>query len=170
MDVLATKSWLRDVESEHDARFLFTLYVRTREHEVASWGWTYQQMQDFLEMQWMMQRHSYQAQFPSARDFLIVPEDVPVGRCLIDINNVRLHLIDFAVLPASRGRGIGSAVLELLKRCATRHGVPLRLSVSCSNPAQHLYRSAGFEEISRTETHLGMQWQPRSFLRVSPAQ
>ncbi len=160
MDAATAENCRRTTCSAKDAAFLCSLYISTREEEVQSWGWPSQQAQDFLRMQWMLQRHAYQAQYPNANDLLIVRDGNSVGRCLIDENATRIHLIDLAILPEYRGRGIGSLILQDLQRQASEHGVPLELSVSLDNPAQALYRRFGFTETARTQTHLAMQWQP----------
>ena len=58
---------------------------------------------------------------------------------------------DFYVVPAARGRGIGRAMLAFAIREAARLGIrTLHLEVMPGNdPADRLYRSAGFEETGR---------------------
>ena len=56
--------------------------------------------------------------------------------------------VSAAVLPAHRGRGIGTAMLEALEREARRRGIDrLSLSVERDNPAVALYERLGFRTL-----------------------
>lgn len=58
--------------------------------------------------------------------------------------------LTIGVLPASRGRGLGRALLRGVIGLAAAEGLPgLSLSVEVDNPAAGLYRSVGFEVIGR---------------------
>jgi GNAT superfamily N-acetyltransferase len=55
--------------------------------------------------------------------------------------------INIALMPAYRGQGIGSALLDVLIKSAQEDGFPaLSLSVDLRNPAKHLYLRKGFVE------------------------
>jgi ribosomal protein S18 acetylase RimI-like enzyme len=56
-----------------------------------------------------------------------------------------------AVLPAYRGRGIGTRLLSALIAAARRSYPALSLSVRATNPAARLYRRLGFEPVPGTE-------------------
>lgn len=56
-----------------------------------------------------------------------------------------------AVLPAHRGRGIGTRLLSALIATARGSYPALSLSVRATNPAVRLYRRLGFEPVSGTE-------------------
>lgn len=155
-----TAECLREVEPTQDAPFLYSLYVSTRRHEVQSWGWADAQVTEFLGMQWKLQQRSYQAQYPNANDLLVICNNVPAGRCLLQETASGLHLIDFALLTEFRNRGLGARVLRLLQRHATELQAPLELSVALHNPAQRLYHRHGFTETSRSDTHITMRWLP----------
>lgn len=64
------------------------------------------------------------------------------------------ELLLFSVLPEYRGRGIGMALLEQLKHDASGRGAEkLFLEVRETNPAQNLYRRAGFSPIGRRKEY-----------------
>jgi ribosomal-protein-alanine N-acetyltransferase len=71
--------------------------------------------------------------------------------------------ISIAVVPASRGRGIGTALLATLVGRA-RHGGfhALSLSVSPENPAVRLYERAGFVRVESRDRHWTMRLDLRS--------
>jgi GNAT superfamily N-acetyltransferase len=57
---------------------------------------------------------------------------------------------EFFVVPAMRGRGIGARVLALVEQEARERGLQrLYLEVGHGNPAQGLYRRAGFVDHRR---------------------
>jgi ribosomal-protein-alanine N-acetyltransferase len=61
------------------------------------------------------------------------------------------QMVDLAVRPADQGRGLGQALLEHATATARDWGcAKVTLEVSASNePAQRLYRAAGFEVVGR---------------------
>ena len=58
-------------------------------------------------------------------------------------------MIDIALLPDHRGRGIGARLLRDVLHEATAAGLPVRLSVERSNPARSLYERLGFRTVAR---------------------
>ena len=77
-----------------------------------------------------------------------LPADQPgYGFVAPDVPEVTL-----GVLPAHRGRGTGTALLERLLADARVAGLPaLSLSVEPDNPAARLYRRLGFAEAGGTD-------------------
>jgi GNAT superfamily N-acetyltransferase len=71
---------------------------------------------------------------------------------------------ELVLLPAFQGKGIGSRVLQELMEEAKAKGLPLRLQVLKENKAQHLYRKLGFKDAGLTDTHILMEFDPRSDL------
>ena len=68
----------------------------------------------------------------------------PVGRLYVDVDDERVLIVDIALLPEHRGRGIGSALLAGVLAEADRRRLPTRLHVEPDNRAQRLYRRLGF--------------------------
>jgi ribosomal protein S18 acetylase RimI-like enzyme len=62
--------------------------------------------------------------------------------------NAHIPELSIALLPAFRGRGIGTQLMKImLQRLAGRY-TAVSLSVSVDNPALRLYQQFGFQEIS----------------------
>lgn len=62
------------------------------------------------------------------------------------------HVEELHVLPSLRGRGIGGLLLGHVEEMARSEGFrQMSLITTSANPAQRLYRRAGFEEIERRE-------------------
>jgi len=74
------------------------------------------------------------------------PQGVPLGLALVWRAADEVHLLDLAVEPASRRRGIGRSLLVAVIRDALQDGAALALlEVRASNaPAIALYASLGF--------------------------
>ena len=64
--------------------------------------------------------------------------------------------LGIAVLPEHRGRGIGSLLLQRLVETASSTYDALSLSVSADNPAERLYRRAGFERVGSSGDSITM--------------
>jgi ribosomal protein S18 acetylase RimI-like enzyme len=80
----------------------------------------------------------------------------------------RIPELGIAVSPDWRGRGVGSAILRRLQETATARGLEgLSLSVHPENPAQSLYRRAGFVPMVRTGTAMTMLWRRGGASRVT---
>ncbi|MBD2843903.1 GNAT family N-acetyltransferase [Paenibacillus sp. IB182496] len=143
-----------------DEPMLYELYASSRQAEMHMWGWTPKQAEPFLRMQWHARKRSYAAEFPNARDQIIVKDGKAVGRCLLAARPTYWRLVDLALQETSRGQGIGTSVLRILQQRAAICGMALRLSVSPDNPALRLYERMGFAHKGGTEMHLFMQWLP----------
>lgn len=129
-----------------DGGFLFDTYASTRAEEVASFGWTRAQAASFLRMQFDARQRAYAKAYPSAETSIIVVAAVPAGAMIVSRSNAEIRLVDIALLPEFRSRGVGSRLLVGLIAEASRQGLPLRLSVTRNNRAARLYQRMGFVE------------------------
>lgn len=145
--------------TREDDDFLFELYASTREEELKAWGWGPEMASEFLRMQWNAQRYSYAQQFPEARDQILLQGDRPIGRRLVCRTGERFRLIDLALLPECRHRGVGTAVLRDLQREAQQAELPIGLHVAVGNPARRLYERLGFTAIDAADNmYVEMRW------------
>ena len=118
-----------------------------------------------LRLQFEAQRDQYRRNAPDAVDRIVeIDQDgwpEPVGRCYLWAGPDEHRLLDLAVRPQWRGRGVGGAVLACLCADAARAGVPLSLSVWADNrAAQRLYRRLGFVQQDDVVAggYLAMRW------------
>jgi ribosomal protein S18 acetylase RimI-like enzyme len=135
--------------------FLFHLFANTRQHEIASLGWSAAQQEAFLRMQFNAQQRWYEAAYAEAEHQLIFlePEGPPVGRMLVARGIQENHLIDIALLSEHRGNGIGTELLRELITQSQQKGVPLRLQVLKGNPAARLYERLGFKKTGEDQMY-----------------
>lgn len=144
--------------NERDAEFLEEVYVESRREEFAAAGFDDVQLKAFLKMQFDFQTASYKMQFPGAEVSVIVYEKENAGRLIVNRGTSEIRLVDIAVLPKLRGRGIGSVILGNLVEEAENNGKILSLQVLRTNKeAIRLYERFGFTIVESDEVFLAMQ-------------
>ena len=124
--------------------------------------WPPEQRQLFLASQFRAQDAHHREHFRTASFDLILLGGEPIGRLYVDRRSDEHHLIDIALLPEHRGRGIGGSLLADLLAEGERLGLPILLHVEHSNPAGRLYRRLGFELVEDREVFQLMRWTPAS--------
>jgi ribosomal protein S18 acetylase RimI-like enzyme len=112
-----------------DEPFLLALYASTRAEELAQVEWAPGAQEAFLAQQFQAQQAHYQSHFPSGEHELILSGGEPVGRIYLERGAQKLHLLDIALLPAWRGRGIGQALMRELLEESDARGLPITLHV-----------------------------------------
>jgi ribosomal protein S18 acetylase RimI-like enzyme len=112
-------------------------------------------------MQFKAQTMDYRARYPDARFEIVMLDGVPAGRLVRAVAGGALHLVEVAVTPSLRGRGIGTALLRALMEEARSAALSVRLQVAADNPgAERLYRRLGFSIVRRDHAYLEMDWKP----------
>ncbi|MEI8081394.1 MAG: GNAT family N-acetyltransferase [Actinomycetes bacterium] len=154
---MANSITLRTVTPE-DQDLLFRVFSSTRVDELALTDWDQGQIHEFLHMQFRAQSQHYQNTFPHASYDIVQNDGRAVGRLSIDRNPVEIRILDIALLPEARGRGIGTALLRSLLAEGEFGGTPIRIHVEKFNPALRWYQRLGFELVSDTGVYLAMEW------------
>jgi ribosomal protein S18 acetylase RimI-like enzyme len=148
-------------ETEADVPFLFQLFASTRWDEMATLTeWSEAQKIAFLEHQFTAQRQHYLVHYANSAFDVLEERGTPVGRLYVDRQERTLLIVDIALLPAWRGRGIGTALIEALFAEARQVGKEVSISVEKYNPAQRLYRRLGFREYAEDDVYWFMYWSP----------
>ena len=141
-------------ERDDDRAFLEDLYSSTRADELSGLGWNAEQLRSFLALQFGAREYQYRDHHAAA-DFLIVTiDDEPVGRLVVDRNDLDVYVVDIALLPMHRGHGLGSALLREVISAARDDRRTVSLHVDQSNAAVRLYRRLGFEVVEAA----GLSW------------
>ena len=148
-----------------DEAFLFALYASTREGELAMWGWAPAQRDAFLRMQWMAQGRDWAIRYAGADHRLVLVNGQPAGRMLVARGPREWRLVDIALLPSSRGAGVGTRLLRALQDEAAGARVPLKLRVLRDSPAHRLYARLGFHpDVAAPpvegDPYLALEWVP----------
>ncbi len=152
-----------------DQQFLLRVYASTRAEELAAVPWAQQQKDVFVEMQFHLQREGYAQQFPGADHSIILLDDSPAGRIMVDRTRAsEIRGVDIAILPEYRKLGVGSYLIANLLDEARTAGLPFRIQVEKFNSAAiRLYEGMAFVKTGESFTHIAMEWfydQQRSAL------
>lgn len=151
---------LRPVQPQEE-EFLISLYASTRIDEFSGLNWSEQQLDLFMRMQFTAQRQHYRFAYPLADDNLIQLNGQAVGRMLVDRSTTEILLVDIALLPQFRGRGLGEYLIRRLLAEAMDTGKAVRLTVLKTNQAAaRLYQRLGFTFVADDEIYLGMICEP----------
>jgi ribosomal protein S18 acetylase RimI-like enzyme len=147
-------------ETPDDEPFLLAVYAGTRDEELEQVAWTTGQRAAFVRMQFEAQRRCYRERYPRAAFSVIAVGGKDAGRLCVNRDASEIRIVDIALLPAFRGRGIGTRLLEALLAEARARGVPLRIHVEKFNRALGLYRRMGFVPLEDRGVYWFMEARP----------
>ena len=156
---------LREV-TPADRAFLEDVYASAREAELAPVPWSPGEKRTFLDSQFALQDEAYRRRFPPEAFLVIEEQGAPIGRVVLaELDAGELRIADIALLPAHRGRGIGSSLIRDVIAEGEHRGVPVSLHVERWNPAWRLYERLGFVEVSEAGAYVLLRRLPA---RVAP--
>jgi ribosomal protein S18 acetylase RimI-like enzyme len=145
-----------------DEPFLQALYASTRAAELAAWGWAEAQQNIFLDLQFRAQQQHYAA-YPNTAHWIIeAPAGAttqPIGRLLIARLTDEIRLVDIALLPDFRNRGIGAELVREVQAEASQNQQAVRLHVAADSPARSFYTRLGFYLLEDRGAHWFMEWR-----------
>lgn len=156
---MKTSYSLRPIEDD-DWELLYRIYASTRESEMRRVPWSEAEKENFLRFQFHAQRTYYDEHFADAEFSIIEHREVAVGRLYLDRRPDEIRLVDIALLPESRGKGLGGEILADVLAEGRRKGLLVRIHVEHNNPAMTLYRRLGFEKIEEQGVYWLMEWTP----------
>ena len=148
-------------EQEGDQPFRFALFCCSRPPEWSRVTLAPDMRDALMRHQFAAQTASYLHQFPNARFDIIEREGAPIGRIVVDRHTASIHIVDLAIVPSRRGRGIGTAIMHALIAEAADRNVPIHLEVGDSNdPSLRLYLRLGFVPIEELPLYIRLAWTP----------
>lgn len=147
-------------ETGQDLAFIERLYASTRADELARVPWPQAAVAEFLRLQCALQRAHYQQHYADALFLVIERDRVPIGRIYLHESASEIRLMEIALLPESRGQGLGTALLRSVLAAARTRGVRVTLHVEPDNPAQRLYTRLGFRLVERRGVYDFLEWVP----------
>lgn len=150
---------LRPVEPA-DWEFLYQVYASTRQEELALTGWPPAQVDAFLRSQFAAQKQHYDLHYAGAEFAVIEVGGLPAGRLYVYRCPSEIRIVDIALLPEYRGRGLGSHLLDRVCAEAAALGVPVTIHVERFNPALRLYLRRGFKPVDETGVYWFLAWRP----------
>ncbi len=143
-----------------DQEFLLSLYASAREDELSRTGWTDEQKDAFVRMQFDAQTTYYRQVYPQMEYTVIDHDGADAGRLILAELGDEIRIVDIALMPAHRGAGIGTALITDVFTCARAANKAVRIHVEVFNPAKKLYERLGFKEIEDKGVYLQMEWRP----------
>ena len=141
-----------------DEPFLYELYCSTRTEDLPVSGLDPAARESLLKMQFMAQRDGYLVEYTWADHQIILLNDRPVGRVIVERTGKEHRGIDIALLPEFRNAGIGAGIIQGLLSEAGDAGKPFRIEVLKYNRAIRLYQRLGFVAVGDTGANLVMEW------------
>jgi ribosomal protein S18 acetylase RimI-like enzyme len=146
-------------ETDDDLAFLLRLYGSTREGELRLVDWPEVQKQSFLSSQFEAQRHHYRNSLDGCRFEILEWDGAPVGRLYLQAKTTQLYIVDVALLPECRGRGLGTELLQALQDAAAAEDRGVGIMVEKFNLAMRLYRRLGFADVADHGVYQEMEWR-----------
>jgi ribosomal protein S18 acetylase RimI-like enzyme len=145
-----------------DRAFLRAVYGSTRTEELERTDWTDAQKKTFLDHQFAAQDAYYREHYEGATYDVIVVDGWPGGRLYMARWPEEIRIMDIALLPTARGKGVGSALLRELLEEASASGKRVTIHVEHENPAMRLYERLGFRRVEDRPPYVLMEWLPPS--------
>lgn len=130
-----------------DIPFLRWLFATSRSGGFESAQLGEEGLTQLLDMQFEAQRRHYARHYPKARSWVLVEDGEPAGRLIEARGADHLLLIDLAVAPSARRRGLATWMIGALTQKARADGLPLRCHVDPTNDARQMYVRLGFTVI-----------------------
>lgn len=140
--------------TEADEAFVYRLFSLVCDEQQGLAYLPESQREPLVQMQYRARAQSYKAAYPEAMYQIIEFEGQPAGYHVVAEQDEQIVLVDVAVLPEFRRRGICTHMLQMYRTKAQQEGKVSVLHVFKMNPAQHLYARLGFEIVQ----DCGMQW------------
>lgn len=122
---------LRPVDAA-DEEFLFALFVSSRDIDFSFVPQP--QRSAILRMQFRAQHETYSRRYPHGVHSIICVNGLDAGRIWVAETAEEITVIDIALLPEYRNRGIGGRIYTGLIERAGIAGMPLQVTVSTANP------------------------------------
>jgi ribosomal protein S18 acetylase RimI-like enzyme len=137
-----------------DRACLLQVYASTREEELRLVDWSADQKAAFVQQQFEAQDAYYREHYHPATFDVIEVDGASAGRLYVARWEDEIRIIDIALLPEHRGRGIGTALLRELLAEGARAGKRLSIHVELHNPARRLYERLGFVPVEERGLYL----------------
>jgi ribosomal protein S18 acetylase RimI-like enzyme len=130
-----------------DRALLEAVYGSTRDAELALVPWGAAAKRAFIAQQFAAQDEHYRTHYPGATLDVIEVDGEPAGRLYVHRGQTDIRIMDIALLPQFRGRGIGTRLVRELLEEARASGRSVSIHVERGNPARRLYERLGFHAV-----------------------
>jgi len=145
-------------EREQDAAFLAGLFRTIAGRDLALMPIDEAMKDRLIRLQFASQTATYRTQFPAARFDIIEQDGEPIGRLVIDPGTEVGRIVDIALVPQRRARGLGTAIVGAVTQRLARR---VQCQVLAGNQASlRMFHRAGFRQVDDVPPFLHLEWQP----------
>lgn len=144
-----------------DLPFMRALYGDLRADELSQVPWPEETRRAFLDSQFALQHRHFVTVYTGADFYIVQNGDTAIGRYYLLRRAPCYLVVDIALLPSWRGRGIGAGLLAWTQKLVEQdpHAAGIDLHVDERNEgAQRLYSRLGFKLTTQQSPYFGMRW------------
>ncbi len=148
-------------EQPRDEAFLFALFRDTALRELALMPVDDPIKESLVRMQFASQTTTYRQQFRDAHFDIVERNGVPIGRIVVDDGQDAGCIVDFALVPKTRSKGLGTAILAAVMQRFVRMQRRVLCKVLINNePSLRMCQRIGFRQIEIIPPFLQLEWRP----------
>ncbi|MFL0801139.1 MAG: GNAT family N-acetyltransferase [Agarilytica sp.] len=161
---MPSQDWDRMVKlrlyEDKDLPFMQALYASTRADELSAANFSLAEKTAFLQQQFFAQTQHYIQHYCTDAFNIIEFDGEPIGRFFVDYWEKEIRVVDIALMPSYRGRGLGTYLFNQLFKQAKQCRQDVTIHVEHNNPAKKLYERLGFSLKNKTnDIYLLMVWR-----------
>ena len=146
---------------DDDAMLLFELYASSRADELSRSGWVTPQQRSFFRMQAQNQERYFLRHFDHLDRRTVCINGFSAGRLLIDRPSHAVTIVDLALLPAFRSRGVGSLLIRCLLEEAAELNIPVHMELPKNSAPVAMCERLGFRYTEDLGDRWHFVWNPR---------
>ena len=143
-----------------DEAFLPEAFASTRQNELNLTNWDAPTRAAFIASQFSAMRAGYAGMFPDGEFSIILLDDKPIGRMVVNRDAGEIHVVDMILLPEFCSRGIGRRLMDGLLSEAMTGRKTVSLHVLKFNRAIRFYERLGFFKTDDAGPYDKMEWRP----------
>jgi ribosomal protein S18 acetylase RimI-like enzyme len=155
--------------TDDDSMLLFELYAYSRADELSRSGWATPQQRSFFRVQAQNQERYFLRHYDHLDRRTICINGFSAGRLLVDRPSHAVTIVDLALLPAFRGRGVGSLLIRCLLEEAAEDDLPVHLDLPKDNSSAAMCERLGFRCSDDLGDRWHLVWTPRAHNLVERA-
>jgi ribosomal protein S18 acetylase RimI-like enzyme len=114
-----------------------------------------------LRIQYAGQKQTYGMEYPGGNEVVLLDGEA-IGRIWLYRGTTEHHLVDIALMPEFRNRGIGSALVKDAIAGARAAGLRLRCSVAATNAGSlRFHQRLGFQVAGQDDLYYDLALEPQ---------
>lgn len=148
-------------ERAEDAGFLYALFRSSALADLELMPIDDAVKEALVRIQFNSQTATYRSQFPRARFDIVERNGEPIGRLVVDPGEQVGCVVDFALLPNCRSRGLGTSTLQAVLEQFAALKRRVQCKVLAGNGASlRMCCRVGFVETGVVPPFLQLEWRP----------